>query len=146
MVGKDSNEVNVASRLIRVFLTHLLYDHDWEMAQSKHTWLSHYNFLCLLNLPNEIDELGPLRNRWEGGVRGEGFLRVVKPMVLGTSRPNWQKNLLSNLVKHKSMMVLSGMDKTGTESDSPLDLNCVKLYGCEAEILASIAEYEPLNQ
>ena len=47
--------------------------------------------------------LGPVRNRWEGGFRGEGFLRVVKPMVFGMKR-NWEYNLLLNLLRQKSLL------------------------------------------
>lgn len=148
MEGSSPNEVNVASRLIRTFLT-FLHDHDSETQRKKPTWLSHYNFLCLLNLPEEIDNLGPLRNRWEGGVRGEGFLRVVKPMVAGTSRLNWQRCLLANLVQHKSMMLLSDSNKSVDESSpndrGKIDLTSVKLYSCAAEAMAKMAEHEPVS-
>jgi len=73
MRSATDNEVNEASRLIQLFLTHL-YDHEESMGNGKKTWLSSYNFVCLLNLPDQIKKLGPIRNRWEGGPRGEGFL------------------------------------------------------------------------
>ena len=37
------------------------------------SWLQHFNFLSLLNLPDTMDLYGPLVNMWEGGNRGEGF-------------------------------------------------------------------------
>ena len=39
--------------------------------------ISKYNFLSLLNLPTTMEELGPLRNIWEGGQSGEIFLLLL---------------------------------------------------------------------
>jgi hypothetical protein len=69
-------------------------------------WLSQYNFLCLLNLPEQVDQLDPVQNRWEGGIRGEKFLRQVKPVVTSVSRKNWAKNLLLNLLRQRELLVL----------------------------------------
>ena len=132
-VNVVDEEVNTSSQLIRLFLT-MLYNHDASMGVEKHTWLSHYNFLCLLNLPEQIKMLGPLRNRYEGGVRGEGFLREVKPMISSTARKNWRRNLLSNLMKHKSVLLVQSSREEKKPSDrNSLDLSCVKVYGSLAE-------------
>ena len=42
------------------------------------SWLQHFNFLSLLNLPDTMDLYGPLVNMWEGQNRGEGFLRHLR--------------------------------------------------------------------
>ena len=73
-VDDNGNKVNVvdeevytSSQLIRLFLT-MLYDHEESMGAEKHMWLSHYNFLCLLNLPEQIQMLGPPNNCHKGRV------------------------------------------------------------------------------
>jgi hypothetical protein len=81
------------------------------------TWVSQYNYQCLLNIPEQIRILGPIRNRWEGGKRGEGFLRIVKPIVQ-KGRKNWQKNLLKKIVQQKSLIQVNREDD---ESDSDID-------------------------
>jgi hypothetical protein len=45
-----------------------------DKTNSKPGWLSAYNFLTLLNLPEQIQTFGLPRWHWEGTVAGEGFL------------------------------------------------------------------------
>jgi len=73
--------------------------------RTKPLWLTKYNFTCLLNLPYQVSILGPVRNRWEGSLRGEGLLKTIKPMVHG-QRKNWQKNLLLNVLRQKTLLQL----------------------------------------
>jgi hypothetical protein len=62
-------------------------------------WLTMYNFLCLLNLPEAIERLGPLRFNYEGSTEGEGFIPMVKPLLSQGMRKNWQKNLAHRFFK-----------------------------------------------
>ena len=108
---KEGNTVAeyVSSCLIRIFLM-AVYDMDELMAvpmeRKLPMWLSQYNFLCLLNLPEQIKMLGPVRNRWEGGVRGERFLQKAKPNVRSTRLKNWAQNLMLNLLRQRELFVL----------------------------------------
>ena len=63
---------------IRVFLTHFA-DMDAKLQRKAETpsWLSSYNFLSLLNLPDVIREYGPLQVIWAGGSKG-GIPSVCK--------------------------------------------------------------------
>ena len=65
-------------------------------------WVDKHNFMSLLNVPEQMTLLGPVRNRCEGGTCGEGFLRCVKPTVQKGGM-NWENNLLLNLLKKKAM-------------------------------------------
>ena len=86
MKTSNDEEVGTSAQLIRVFLT-CCADFDKEISpflgRSKPFWLTAYNFSCLLNIPNQIHMLGLIHNRWEGGWRGEGILREIKPIILG---------------------------------------------------------------
>jgi hypothetical protein len=99
---------NRARNLIRIFLNSV-EDLDTYTRNTTDrtvpTWVSQFNHTCLLNIPDQIDELGPIRNRWEGGYRGEGFLRIVKPVVR-TQQKTWTQNLLLNIVKQKTLLQL----------------------------------------
>ena len=109
MKSSSAGSVNVADRLIHIYLT-FAYDHIEAMGleeESKPAWLSSYNFVCLLNIPEQIGLLGPIRNRWEGGPRGEGYLRRVKSAVYGTSRKHWDRNLLTNLMQQNTICLIS---------------------------------------
>lgn len=100
----DPAETKATTRkLICLFLSQVANHPDANNAETNvPMWVSQYNFLSLLNLPEQIVLLGPVRNRWEGSIRGEGFLRRAKP-VIQSNRKNWQKNLLLNLLRQKTL-------------------------------------------
>ena len=153
MENSSPDSVNVAHRHINLFLTHT-YRYVRSMSleeENKPAWLSSYNFICLLNLPDQIAKLGPVRNRYEGGVRGEGYLRRVKSLVNGTGRKRWQENLVTNLLQQNSIsllsagpqLVLEDMDDDSSLSSSESDrgvkheieLTSFKVYKSLAEVM-----------
>ena len=81
---------------IKIFLTKF-HEFDATVKSKKEKsmpgWISSYNFICLLNLPRIAKEYGPLRNLWEGGYQGEGFIRLVKPYMKSGFRINWEINV-----------------------------------------------------
>ena len=70
-------------------------------------WLSMYNFLCLLNLPEAIEKFGPLRLNYEGNSEGEGFIPMVKPLLSQGMRKNWQNNLAHRFFRIRAMKLVS---------------------------------------
>jgi hypothetical protein len=66
------------------------------------SWASHYNFLSLLNIPNQVRMFGPLRLIWEGGTIGEGYLRKVKAELNTGLRKCWQTWLIEHLLINHS--------------------------------------------
>ena len=62
------------------------------------TWITSYNFVCLLNLPTMLATFGPLRNYWEGGGMGEKIIQHIKPLWNGF-RKHWQLHLVDKLLK-----------------------------------------------
>jgi hypothetical protein len=79
-------------------------------------WVTQYNCKSLLNLPAQTETLGPIRNRWEGGKRGEGFLWTVKPIVQ-SGRKNWQKNLFLNILRQKTLVQMKSTNDDDDVSD-----------------------------
>jgi hypothetical protein len=76
--------------------------------RKKPTWVTSYNIPCLLNLPRSMKAFGPLRNLWEGGVRGEGFLQYVKPKHgRHGMRTGWPLRMLLTLSQQKSLDMMS---------------------------------------
>ena len=57
--------------------------------------------MCLLNLPKIMAYYGPIRNLWEGGYVGEGYLRIIKPYLSNGLRKNWQKNIHKGTLERK---------------------------------------------
>ena len=100
---KDTEELGY--NIIRYFLSvTVLYEENAmsQMGRSIPLWVEKYNFQSLLNVPENVKLLGPVRNRWEGGISGEGYLRFVKPYV-AKGRKNWKRNLMQNLLQKKAM-------------------------------------------
>ena len=66
------------------------------------SWVTASNFICLLNLPDLISNVGPLRNLWEGSMIGEKVLGGVKDEFTGF-RKNWNTSLLKRIYGHIGM-------------------------------------------
>jgi hypothetical protein len=99
MASTVSNDtIGEVDHHIRIFLsTFHIFDSCMQRGHDKPTWLSSYNFLCLMNIPQMLFEYGPVRNLWEGGGQGEKIIGLLKPLWFGY-RKNWATNLLTNLM------------------------------------------------
>ncbi|KAL7580358.1 hypothetical protein ACA910_004386 [Epithemia clementina (nom. ined.)] len=91
-----------------------------EDSHEKPSWVTSYNFMSLLNLTDAVRRFGPLRNIWEGGMQGEGFLLYVKHQMSMGLRNNWQKRLLTHIYKCKSLAMLLSAN-IGMEEDTLAD-------------------------
>lgn len=69
-------------------------------------WFKRSNFLCLLNLPNQIDTFGPIRKYWEGN--RERFIQEVKPLMKHTRETtSFLKIQLEKMMKYQLLKNLS---------------------------------------
>ena len=97
-----SSELSHIFRVERAIKNFLTYFEHFDKAMRREsdtpTWITSYNFICLLNVPNMLATFGPLRNFWEGGGMGEKFIQQIKPLWNGF-RKNWQLNLLDNVLQ-----------------------------------------------
>ena len=66
------------------------------------SWITSYNFVCLINIPQVIREFGPVHNLWEGGGQGEKIISFFKPVWFGF-RNNWQANMLESILKRMAI-------------------------------------------
>ena len=83
---------------VKCFLTYYeLLDRGMRDKDKPPSWVTSYNFLCLLNLPATACFYGPLRNLWEGGLNGEGIIRFVKREIDGGLRDGWQLATMKRL-------------------------------------------------
>ena len=87
----------------------------YPMGHDKYTpvWVTKYNFLSLLKLPDTIRQFGPLRGFWEGGAIGEGFLRSIKPEIKRGLRYDWRQWIMNNFLGKKAFdMIPKNFDET----------------------------------
>ena len=89
---------------IKVFLTQFnKFDESIKIKKKeKPQWISSYNYLCLLNLPLIAKSFGPLKNIWEGGYIGEGYLRIIKPYMKRGLGKNWEQNIHRGVLERKT--------------------------------------------
>lgn len=87
--------------IIRMFLIHYDKVDSGMIDGSVPTWIKQYNILCLLNIPKAMNNFGHLRNLWEGGRDGEGYLKTVKSHLTGGLVNEWQTWVLTNLLKEE---------------------------------------------
>ena len=79
----NSDIVKEMSRHIKIFLTYFAkMDKCMEVAnkEKKDTWISSYNFVCLLNIPQQVLDFGSVHQYWEGVGMGENFIQVYTPV------------------------------------------------------------------
>jgi hypothetical protein len=95
----DYDEIGYIEIIIRKFL--IDFDKvDAGMGKKEQpSWLTQYNFLCLLNIPNVMRKYGYIRNIWEGNIEGEGFLRKYKKELRNGLKPMWQIYSVRNLLQ-----------------------------------------------
>ena len=91
---------------IKIFLTQFnKFDESIKIKKNeKPQWISSYNYLCLLNLPTIAQKFGPLKNIWEGGYIGEGYLRIVKPYMKRGLGKNWEQNIHRGVIERKHLI------------------------------------------
>ena len=82
----------------------------------KPKFVSCYNLCGLENLVETMWILGPIRNFWGGGVRGEGYLRFGQPLITMGRRKNWHVNFL-NLMNPKKGLANVMDDEESLEDD-----------------------------
>ncbi|KAL7564339.1 hypothetical protein ACA910_007191 [Epithemia clementina (nom. ined.)] len=119
--GEDAiNTEEIDYRVKRFLSCYAKVDQGLQSPEDSHekaSWVTLYNFMSLLNLPDAVRRFGPFRNIWEGGTQGEGFLWYVKREMSMGLRNNWQKRLLTRIYKRKSLAMLLSVD-IGMEEDT----------------------------
>jgi hypothetical protein len=103
---------------IKLFLTEFdLLDQQVKIVGAIPKIISSFNFMCLLNLPKATERFGPLRNLWEGGFKGEGFIGSCKKFLRFGQREGFEFNALKNVLTERALKRASkGMEsgKSGT--------------------------------
>jgi hypothetical protein len=113
----DDDAILMADMHIKIFLSRLAScDQMINADAEKPYWVSSYTYPCLLNLPDHMRRFGPLKNVWEGSVRGEGSLKTIKPLhgTIGL-RPGWPVQIM------KKAHVKKGLHNIGTSLEDSDD-------------------------
>lgn len=107
-------------------------------------WITQYNFMCLLNLPDTIRMYGNVRHLWEGGSDGEGFLKRVKDKLKPGLVHQWQKWSLTSLLQDK---LYAEWLSNNSETSKPLNVlrsEC-RIYNSRKKATAVIVSGKPFS-
>jgi len=117
--GKTVHKMEIK---IKCFLTEFdLLDQQVKEIKDKPKVISSFNFLCLLNLPRLTERFGPLRNLWEGGFKGEGYIGRCKKWLRHGQKGNFETVAMTKILADMSLRQLSAgvMGKADVYSPRP---------------------------
>lgn len=83
-------------------------------------WLSSYNGVSLLNIPDAMRLFGPLVDLYEGKIQGEGIVTYIRPCISqGIARKNWAFNAMKAVYRKLALLrIRTANDTTATGSES----------------------------
>ena len=142
MVGEIVDQEYYSSLLKRImlFLSMLdKVDQGFRVDESSvPRWISTYNWICLMNLPEMVRMFGPIRLLWEGGWKGEGFVRLIKPLITNGFHKNWQSVTLTHLLQNMAMDELT--EKIPLGHTNIMKEKHAKMYVCYKNVSNCITE------
>ena len=109
-------------------------------AAAQPSWVSSYNFLCLLNLPEMAKNYGPLRMFWEGGLQGEAFIKFIKAEVRQGFRTRWHVNGVQRFLQRSTIKLLCDAIKPPDETN----YESVSYFQGRVHLYKDVAEVQPL--
>ena len=115
----DNELLSDIDRHVKNFLTILCKLEQEVDSGNKHKIETTSNLAGLLNITTFMKEVGPLRLYWEGGYKGEGLLRYIKPLVKqGIHKPTFAKNLFNKYYSDRFLQLVLGLDIQYNEDDT----------------------------
>ena len=108
------------------------------------------NFSALLNIPSYMRDYGPLRLYWEGGFRGEGLLKYIKPMVKqGSHKITFAGKTMSMYYKDRFLQTIMDLDLNNDEKEDIAKANVrygnFRTYSNMEQIEASLNDGKALS-
>lgn len=101
---------------IKIFLSLCLkLDNEIRGSGDDPFFVGKNNFLSMLNLPALAAMYGPLRLYWEGGGKGEGFLRLLKPLIVNL-KAGWALCVGERFYLNKTFKWLFGAETASSEA------------------------------
>jgi hypothetical protein len=126
-------------KAVRVFLTTYSEFSDSISDNLKEpSYFSKYSFMSLLNLPNQLKNYGSMRYIWEGGINGEGFLRLAKPQIKHGLNRNWPKWLIDHLLLDKTCQDLCQLISPKQNLPNNDRFKEIKIYSNKGEAMNSM--------
>ena len=89
-----------------------------------------------MNIPTVLKEFGCLRNLWEGGYKGEGIIKKVKPIIHQFTR-HWHVKLVQNFYQNQSIELI--INELNQKDTSTVIMKMYYIYKSIRELNKAIA-------
>ena len=149
----------IASYWFKLFLTEAnLLGQQITTEDKKPLVVSCSNFLTLMNIPSMLENFGPLRLLWEGGVHGEAFVRFIKPYLKFGLRENFATNAMEHCMMDAAFKQckaafmnpsspgdVTRMISTGWEQSLEVNRRSYKTYSTPADVTGILGNRKILS-
>ena len=106
---------------IKIFLKNM-FDYCNEQDSPLNKIFDHKaTLLTILTIPDNLKNHGFQRNFWEGGVKGEGIFRYIKPLInRGITRSGTLRIVLNHIYEYRAIENAINMSNIGTSYESSI--------------------------
>lgn len=134
------------------FLSHMeSLDLKLNPKRLKPIWISKFNFLGLLRDCESFLQSNHVRNLYEGGMFGEGIVKLLRPLVAKGVHGRWATHLLLAHYQHSTLDILINAtedENIGHPNMCPLGKNIessqFKRYTTAAEVVYRMSKGQPI--
>ncbi len=103
-VTHDKWSINRTEARVKAFLSEIeRLDVMLQPARTKPLYLAKYNFPSLLRAVTHLRKFGNIRDLHEGGIEGEGMVKVLRPLVPRGLKPNFATHLLRKVLRDSTL-------------------------------------------
>jgi hypothetical protein len=99
----SEEQIQDADRHIKIFLSNVEKFDAHHSKRKKPLFVSCFNFVSLLNLPECMRRYGSLRLLWEGDGKGEGAIRCLKRLINNGLKGRWAYWTAMKYLKERSV-------------------------------------------
>ena len=140
--------INEIDDYIKLFLTSV---HNFEVrtyvqdSNRDYSWFAKGNFLSLLNLPDQINTFGHIRNYWEGS--RERYIQLVKPFMKNNrSTASYLQIQLKNVLSQTILtQVESSLSSQEFIEKHHARYSGIRRYRSLNDVLYAVDNYEPIQ-
>jgi hypothetical protein len=142
---------NRASAAVMRFLSQMeTLDLQLNPKRAQPIWIAKFNFLGLLRVCGSFTRFKHVRNLYEGGVIGEGIVKILRPLVAKGVHQRWATNLLLAHYRQSTLeiMIQAAEEPNEMQPRCPLgddvERTKFKRYTTAAEVIHEMSTGRPL--
>jgi hypothetical protein len=119
-INHDQWSINRTEARVKAFLSKIEgLDALLQPTRTKPLYLAKYNFPSLLRAVTHLRQFGNIRDLHEGGIEGEGMVKVLRPLVPRGLKPNFATHLLQKVMRNSTLdRIMNNIDTSETVAEN----------------------------